>query len=166
MRHASSSFYVFLNDSLVSRSNAKAKYCATAHVIAECCYLQQLLQEHHISVPLVMDINCENMNSLYMMANPVQHCRTKHIEIDIHFVTKKVALRQVCVLHIPSTYQFADMTTKGFPIQLFTNFWTSVCARDPTATIAERYQDYCIAYGCTTLTCTTKMYYFYTWLYI
>jgi hypothetical protein len=43
-----------------------------------------------------------------MTANPVHHRRTKHIEIDIHFVREKVALGQVRVLHVPLSHQFAD----------------------------------------------------------
>lgn len=50
-----------------------------------------------------------------MTANPVNHHRTKHIEIDINFVWEKVALEQVRVLHIPSSHQFADIMIKGLP---------------------------------------------------
>ena len=48
-----------------------------------------------------------------MASNPVQHRRTKHIEIDIHFVREKVALGKVRVLHVPTSAQFADIFTKG-----------------------------------------------------
>jgi hypothetical protein len=48
-----------------------------------------------------MIIFCDNVSAVYMTANPVHHRRTKHIEIDIHFVREKVALEQVRVLHVP-----------------------------------------------------------------
>ena len=67
------------------------------------------------------------------------HRRTKHIEIDIHFVREKVALGQFRVLHVPSAHQFADIMTKGLPVQLFTDFWTSLCVRDASATTAGGY---------------------------
>jgi len=70
-----------------------------------------------------------------MTANPIHHRRTKHIEIDIHFVREKVALGHVRVLHVPSSHQFADIMTKGLPIHLFTEFRSSLGVRQvPPAT--------------------------------
>ncbi|GKA51665.1 ribonuclease H-like domain-containing protein [Tanacetum coccineum] len=69
---------------------------------------------------------------------PVQHQRTKHIEIDIHFVRDLVAAGQVRVLHVPSRYQFADIFTKGLPSALFEEFRTSLSVRCPPApTVGE-----------------------------
>jgi len=70
-----------------------------------------------------------------MTASLVHHRRTKHIEIDIHFVREKVALGEVRVLHVPSQYQFADIMTKGLPVhvQLFQDFRSSLCIRNPDA---------------------------------
>ena len=53
----------------------------------------------------------------------------KHIEIDIHFVHEKVALGQVQVLHVPSSHQFADIMTKGLPVQFITDFRFSLGVR-------------------------------------
>jgi ATP sulfurylase len=83
------------------------EYHAVAHVVAECCWLWQLLQELHVSVPLATIVYCDNVSAVYMTANPVHHRRTKHIEINIHFVREKVALGQVRVLHVLSAHQFA-----------------------------------------------------------
>jgi hypothetical protein len=135
-RRSTSGFCVFLGDSLVSwsskrqttvsRSSAEAEYRAVAHVVAECCWLRQLLQELHVPLKVATVVYCDNVSAVYMTANPVHHRRTKHIEIDIHFVREKVALGEVRVLHVPSKYQFADIMTKGLPIQLFEDFRSSV----------------------------------------
>jgi hypothetical protein len=61
-----------------------------------------------------------------MTANPVHHRRTKHIELDIHFVRENVALGAVRVFHVPSTSQFADIFTKGLPTIVFTEFRSSL----------------------------------------
>jgi hypothetical protein len=61
-----------------------------------------------------------------MATNPVQVQITKHIEIDLHFVSDKVSLGEVKVLHVPSSRQFADIFTKGLPSALFDEFCCSL----------------------------------------
>jgi hypothetical protein len=78
----------------------------------------------------------DNVSFVYMTVNPVHHRRMKHIEIDIHFVCEKVSIRQVCVLHVPTSLQFVNIMTKGLPTKLFLDFWSSLCARDPPALTA------------------------------
>jgi hypothetical protein len=129
MGRSTSGFCIFLGDNLVSwsskhqttvsRSGAEAEYRAVAHVVAECCWLRQLLQELHVSVPLATIVYCDNVSAVYMTANPVHHHRTKHIEIDIHFVHEKVPLGQVRILDVPSAYQFADIMTSHIAIFRF-----------------------------------------------
>ena len=70
---------------------------------------------------------------MYLASNPVQHQRTKHVEIDLHFVRERVAIGQVRVLHVPSANQFADIFTKGLPTQLFLDFWDILSIREPPA---------------------------------
>jgi len=147
-RHSTSGYYVYLGDNLVSwsskrqttvfRSSAEAEYRAVAHVVAECCSLRQLLQELHLPLAKATIVYCDNVSAVYMTANPIHHRRTKHIEIDIHFVGEKVALGEVRVLHVPSSHQYADIMTKRLPIQLYTDFRTSLGLRlAPPATTGE-----------------------------
>ncbi|GJR65702.1 ribonuclease H-like domain-containing protein [Tanacetum coccineum] len=74
-------------------------------------------------------VYCDNVSAVYMSANLVQHQRTKHIEIDIHFVRDFVASGQVRVLHVPSRFQYADIFTKGLPTALFIEFRSSLNVR-------------------------------------
>lgn len=48
-----------------------------------------------------------------MSANPIQHARTKHLELDLYFVREKVVQGQLIVKHIPSANQIADILTKA-----------------------------------------------------
>ena len=111
---------------MVYRSSAEAEYIAVAMVIAESCWVHQLLQELHRPISSATIIYCDNVSAVYLSANPVQHRRTKHIELDIHFVREKVALGAVRVLHVPSTLQFANIFTKGLPTALFQEFRSSL----------------------------------------
>lgn len=79
---------------------------------------------------------CDNVSAIYLTRNPVQHQRTKHIEMDIHFVREKVARGHVRVLHVPSRYQLADIFTKGLPLILFEDFRDSLSVQKPPATTA------------------------------
>ena len=140
-RRSTSGYCVFLGNNLiswsskrqvtVSRSSAEAEYRAVAHAVAETVWLRQLLTDLCRPVQQATVVYCDNISAVYMSSNPVQHRRTKHIEIDIHFVREKVALGQVRVLHVPTTAQFADIFTKGLPTTSFTDIRYSLNVGEP-----------------------------------
>nr|GFC56286.1 ribonuclease H-like domain-containing protein [Tanacetum cinerariifolium] len=103
----------------LSRSSAEAEYRGVANVVAETCWLLNLLRESHTPLSSAMLVYCNNVCAVYLSCNPVQHRRTKHIKIDIHFVRDLVAAGQVRVLHVPSRYQFANIFTEELPSALF-----------------------------------------------
>ncbi|GJZ94671.1 ribonuclease H-like domain-containing protein [Tanacetum coccineum] len=120
----------------LSRSSAEAEYHEVANAVVETYWLRNLLRELH--TPLSSDtlVYCDNVSAVYLSCNPVQHQRTKHVEIDIHFVWDLVAAGEVQVLHVPSHYQFAYSFTKGLPSALFEEFRSSLSFRSPPAPTA------------------------------
>nr|GFA23551.1 ribonuclease H-like domain-containing protein [Tanacetum cinerariifolium] len=107
---------------ILSHSSAEAEYRDVANVVAKTCWLRNLLHELHTPLSFAILVYHDNVSAVYLSSNPVQHQRTKHIKINIHFVHDLVAVRHVQVLHVPSRYQFADIFTKGLPSALFEEF--------------------------------------------
>ena len=142
-RRSTSDYCVFLGSSLiswsskrqptVSRSSAEAEYRVVANVVAECSWLRQLLQELSCPVDRATVVYCDNVSAVYLFANAVHHRRTKHIELDIHFVREQVALGHIRVLHVSTSQQFADIMTKGLPTTSFEEFRPSLCVSNGAA---------------------------------
>ncbi|KAK9078446.1 hypothetical protein SSX86_002503 [Deinandra increscens subsp. villosa] len=120
----------------ISRSSAEAEYRGVANVVAELCWIRNLLLELHRPLTRASIVYCDNISAIYLSGNPVQHQRTKHIELDIHFVREQVQRGMVRVLHVPSRFQIADIFTKGLPRVLFEDFRSSLSLRSPPASTA------------------------------
>ncbi|GKV50619.1 hypothetical protein SLEP1_g57319 [Rubroshorea leprosula] len=137
-RRSISGYCLFLGNSLISwsskkqntiaRSNAEAEYRAIANAVAEVIWVRQLLSELHVFLHSPPMVYCDNINAIYMSLNPVQHQRTKHIEIDIHFVREHVASGIICIQYVPSSAQRADVLTKALSSALFRSQSSSFCA--------------------------------------
>ncbi|KAI3523467.1 hypothetical protein L1887_01631 [Cichorium endivia] len=148
-RRSTSGYCIFMGNNLlswsskrqttISRSSAEAEYRAVANVVSETCWIRNLLCELHHTPHKATLVYCDNISAVYLSTNPVQHQRTKHIEIDIHFVREKVARGEVRVLHVPSRFQIADIFTKGLPRALFDEFRSSLNIRPPVVSTAGVY---------------------------
>ncbi|GKA69529.1 ribonuclease H-like domain-containing protein [Tanacetum coccineum] len=95
---------VWLYDNTIFRSRLKAEYRGVAKVVAKTAWIRNLLHELHSSLLTATLVYCDNVSAVYMSANPVQHQRTKHIKIDIHFVCDMVKAGHVRVLPVPSRF--------------------------------------------------------------
>nr|GEU92243.1 hypothetical protein [Tanacetum cinerariifolium] len=143
--HLTSVYCVYLGDNLISWSLKRQPTLSrssdrrVANVVFESCWLRNLLLELHCPLQKATLVYCDNVSTIFLSGNPVQHQRTKHIEMDIHFVRGKVARGDVCILHVPSRCQIADIFTKGLPRVLFDDFRDSLSIHPPPASTAGVY---------------------------
>jgi histone deacetylase 1/2 len=106
----------------VSCSSTEAEYKALANATAELIWVQALLRELRVSLRARPCLWCDNLGATYLSANPIFHARTKHIEIDFHFVRERVASKQIEIKFISSKDQVADGFTKALPVKNFEEF--------------------------------------------
>lgn len=86
----------------MSHSSREAEYCEIANTTAELTWLSALLIELGIFESHSPTLQCDTIGATILTVNLVFHARTKHIEIDLHFVRDKVASRQLSVQFISS----------------------------------------------------------------
>ncbi|KAJ0587122.1 putative RNA-directed DNA polymerase [Helianthus annuus] len=102
--------------STVSRSTAEAEYRAMCSATCELMWLKNLLFELNVDCQLPMLLNCDSQAALSIAANPVFHERTKHFELDLHFLREKVAYGIINPVKVDSENQLADIFTKGLSV--------------------------------------------------
>ena len=104
----------------------EAEYKALANGAAEAIWIDSVLRELGVPRQRTPILWCDNLGATYLTANPVFHARTKHIEIDFHFVRERVASGALQVRFISSNDQLADVFTKPATRQMLDRFSTNL----------------------------------------
>ncbi|KAH9793888.1 hypothetical protein KPL71_004697 [Citrus sinensis] len=98
--------------SVVTKSSAESEYRALAATVSEITWLKSLFLEIDLCCVEKPVIWCDNVSAKELAYNPVFHSRTKHIEIDLHFIRDKVLVGDLKIIYVPSAEQMADIMTK------------------------------------------------------
>ena len=101
------------NQDVVARSSAEAEYRAMALAICELIWLKHLLQALRFGKNEQMKLICDNQAALHISSNPVFHERTKHIEVDCHFIKEKITSGCMTTSFVNSNDQLVDIFTKS-----------------------------------------------------
>nr|GEV70200.1 homogeneously-staining region [Tanacetum cinerariifolium] len=115
----------------VSKPREEAEYRSLANSTYEIPWLNCLLHELGINIPTPTLVMCDNASIIALANNPVQHARTKHIEIDCHFVRDKIRQGHIEPLFVTSQSQVADILTKGLSKDLHYNCLSKLSICDP-----------------------------------
>ncbi|KAK6151684.1 hypothetical protein DH2020_014319 [Rehmannia glutinosa] len=102
----------------VSLSTAEAEYISTAFCCTQLLWMKQTLADYKCSFESV-PIFCDNISAINIAQNPVNHNRTKHIEIRHHFLRDCVSKQKIEISFVPSQDQLADIFTKPLSSETF-----------------------------------------------
>jgi hypothetical protein len=85
-------------------------------------WIEALLAKLGVKLKEKPSLWCDNLGATYLSANPIFHARTKHIEINFHFMRERVANNMLAIHFISSNDQVADGFTKALPVKKLDEF--------------------------------------------
>lgn len=125
-RKSTTGFCILLGDSpiswkskkqnVVARSSAEAEYRVMSLTACELIWLNALLKDLCLKNMPTTTLHCDNHAAIFIAANPVYHERTKHIEVDCHFVQDKIQQGVLQTKYVHTSNQLADILTKILPM--------------------------------------------------
>lgn len=118
---------------VVALSSAEAEFRGIAKGVMEILWLKKLMKDIGFPVSSTSKLWCDNRASIHISENPVQHDRTKHIEIDRHFIREKLDAKIIELPFVRSEDQLADILTKAVAGRAFDTVLTKLGICDPHA---------------------------------
>ena len=106
---------------VVSRSSAESEFRSMALGICELLWLKIILEDLKVKWERPIRLYCDNKSGISIAHNPVQHDRTKHVEMERYFIKEKLDSGLICTLYVPTGGQLADILTKGLSNPTFRN---------------------------------------------
>nr|XP_016513340.1 PREDICTED: uncharacterized mitochondrial protein AtMg00810-like [Nicotiana tabacum] len=97
---------------IISLSSTEAEYRSMCRVIAEITWLVRLLSDLTVSPLLPVPLHSDSQTAIHIAKSPVLHERTKHVELDCHFVRQQFLAGLISLNFVPSASQIADVFTK------------------------------------------------------
>ena len=87
---------------VVARSSAEAEFRSLANGVSELLWLKLLLKELQVATKSPMKLYSDNKAAISIAHNPVHHDRTKHVEVDRHFIKEKIEEGSICIPYVAS----------------------------------------------------------------
>ena len=107
---------------VVAKSSTESEYRALSSACSELSWLQSLFSELNIVQLPTSVLWCDNQSAGELARNLVFHSKSKHIELDVHYIRDKVLSKALEVRYIPTEEQVADILTKPLSLPKFSYF--------------------------------------------
>ena len=101
----------------VALSTVEAEYMAAAQSTKEAIWWRSTIQGLGYSIDQPTPLYSDNQGAIALAKNPEHHSRTKHIDIQYHFVRERVADGSVSLIFIGTEEMTADVLTKALDLQ-------------------------------------------------
>ncbi|PKU80641.1 Retrovirus-related Pol polyprotein from transposon TNT 1-94 [Dendrobium catenatum] len=144
-RKSTTGFCIFLGNTLISwsskkqhtiaRSSTESEYRSLTAAATEIVWLRRLLQDFQFPSMSPTTLFCDNISAMSLANNPVFHARTKHIEIDYHYIRECIKSNIIKVHHLYTTDQTADVFTKGLSTAQFQALRTKLTLQPGTVNL-------------------------------
>ncbi|GMP31833.1 hypothetical protein CsSME_00005890 [Camellia sinensis var. sinensis] len=128
-RRSTSGYFTFVEGNLVTwrskkqkvvaRSSAEAEFRGMAHGVCELSWIRSVLKDLGIEYTCPMNLHCDNRAAIEIAHNPIQHDRTKHVEVDRHFIKENLDQKIIQFPFVRSESQLADVLTKAVSGKVF-----------------------------------------------
>ena len=118
---------------MVALSSAEAEFRGIAKGITEVLWIKKLIIEIGFPPQLPSQLKCDNKAVISISENPVQHDRTKHVEVDRHFIKEKIEDKSIELPFVRSEDQLANILTKAVTDKAFTRVLNKLSIGDLTA---------------------------------
>ena len=122
-RKSTSGYFMFVRKNLVTwrskkqkvvaRSSAEVEFSGMAHGVCELLWIRRVSLDLGLHHPKPMMLCCDNKVTIAIANNPIQHDRTKHVEVDRYFIKDHLDKSTISFPFVPSQDQLADVLTKA-----------------------------------------------------
>ena len=120
---------------VVVLSSVEAEFRGIAKGITEVLWIRKLLIELSFKQHNNSELNCDNKATISISENPVQHDRTKHVEVDQHFIKEKLEAKIINIPFVRSKEQLAYILTKAVGLDNFKTHYASWVLKIPLSNL-------------------------------
>jgi hypothetical protein len=107
---------------IIALSSTEAEYIALTHAAKEALWIRSFVNELRGTMPLPIQVNCDNQGALALAKDNKFHSRTKHIDLRYHFIREAVEDNKIEISYIPTDENVSDIFTKALARPKFVRF--------------------------------------------